>query len=90
MGQAHKLNNAIIVDQDTISGLWYLLHRLSDSSLLDEGLPVLEDLQSQGRHACVALSHKISQQGCCLSEEMEGWQTVLNQMIEENEYVGSE
>ena len=44
MGKVVNLNNALIVDQDTASEVWYALYSLADAEVLDRPISEFQEL----------------------------------------------
>ena len=70
MGRVQKLNNAIVVDEDTISSIWWCLNRLADPDLLDNPLSEFEELQAASRDLSRSVAIKMRLQKCELSEKV--------------------
>jgi hypothetical protein len=87
MAELRKLKNAVVLDKELISDVWYFLHRLSDPDLLNKELSDFESLQKKGQDICVALSHRMAQQECPLSDTTRAWQWVQKLETEGNNYV---
>ena len=69
MGRVQKLKNAIVVDEDTISKVWWCLNQLADPDLLDNPLSELEELQNFSRDLSRNVAIKMKLQECELSED---------------------
>ena len=70
MGRVQKLNNAIVVDGDTISKIWWCLNQLADPDLLDNPLSEFEQLQEASRELSRNVAIKMKLQQCELSEDL--------------------
>lgn len=70
MGRVQKLNNAIVVDEDTISKIWWCLNQLADPDLLENPLSEFEQLQEASRDLSRSIAIKMRLQECNLSEDL--------------------
>ena len=70
MGRVQKLKNAIVVDGDTISKVWWCLHQLAAPDLLANPLSEFEELQNLGRDLSRNVAIKMKLQECELSEDV--------------------
>ena len=70
MGRVQKLKNAIVVDGDTISKVWWCLTQLADPDLLDNPLSEFEELQNFSRDLSRNVAIKMKLQECELSEDV--------------------
>ena len=70
MGRVQKLKNAIVVDEDTISKVWWCLNQLADQDLLDNPLSEFEELQNFSRELSRNVAIKMKLQECELSEDV--------------------
>jgi hypothetical protein len=87
MGEVVKLNNAVVVDQETVSELWYALYTLADGEVLDRPLSEFHKLQEHARFVCLSLTQKMVQQDCALSSEIanSGYQSDWEKLVEEGD-----
>lgn len=85
MGKVVNLNNALIVDQDTASEVWYALYSLADAEVLDRPISEFQELQKHARFVCLSITQKMAQQDCALSSSIAGsgylsdWQNLLQE-----------
>ena len=85
MGKVVNLNNALIVDQDTASEVWYALYSLADAEVLDLPLSEFKELQKHARFVCLSITQKMAQQDCALSSSiansgyLSDWQNLLQE-----------
>ena len=70
MGRVQKLKNAIVVDEDTISKVWWCLNQLAAPDLLDNPLSEFEELQNFSRELSRNVAIKMKLQECELSEDV--------------------
>ena len=70
MGIVQKLNNAIVVDEDTISEIWWCLNRLSDHEVLALPLEDFEEIQTLCRALSRNVALKMRLQECQLSQNV--------------------
>ena len=64
MGKLVNLNNALIVDQDTASEVWYALYSLADAEVLDRPISEFQELQEEAANASRCIAIKMLQQNC--------------------------
>ena len=82
MGKVVNLNNALIVDQDTASEVWY---SLADAEVLDRPISEFQELQKHARFVCLSITQKMAQQDCALSSSiansgyLSDWQNLLQE-----------
>ena len=85
MGKVVNLNNALVVDQDTASEVWYALYSLADAEVLDRPISEFQELQKHARFVCMSLTQKMAQQDCALSSSiansgyLSDWQKLLQE-----------
>ncbi len=94
MGDVKKLYNAVVVDQEFISQVWYALDALGDPDVLSGSLDSFTELQENSKTLASILAAKMAQQDCGLgdsvisfdSEALERWLSVIRtyENIEEN------
>ncbi len=87
MGKVVNLNNALIVDQDTASEVWYALYSLADAEVLDRPISEFQELQKHARFVCLSLTQKMAQQDCALSSSIanSGYQSDWEKLVEEGD-----
>ena len=87
MGKVVNLNNALVVDQDTASEVWYALYSLADAEVLDRPISEFQELQKHARFVCLSLTQKMAQQDCALSSSIanSGYQSDWEKLIEEGD-----
>ena len=73
MGKVVNLNNALVVDQDTASEVWYALYSLADAEVLDRPISEFQELQKHARFVCLSITQKMAQQDCALSSSIASW-----------------
>ncbi len=81
MGDVKKLYNAVVVDQELISQIWYTLDALGDPDVLSGSLDSFTELQENSKTLASVLAAKMAQQDCGLgdgvisfdSEALERW-----------------
>jgi hypothetical protein len=87
MGEVVKLNNAVVVDQETVSELWYALYTLGDGKVLDRPLSEFHELQEHARFVCLKLTEKMVEQDCALSSEIAyGYQSDWENLVKEGDF----
>ena len=85
MGKVVNLNNALVVDQDTASEVWYALYSLADAEVLDRPISEFQELQKHARFVCLSITQKLAQQDCALSSSiansgyLSDWQNLLQE-----------
>ena len=84
MGKVVNLNNALVVDQDTASEVWYALYSLADAEVLDRPISEFQELQKHARFVCLSLTQKMAQQDCALSSAIaySGYQSDWEKLVE--------
>ena len=87
MGKVVDLNNALIVDRDTASEVWYALYSLADAEVLDRPISEFQELQKHARFVCLSLTQKMAQQDCALSSSIanSGYQSDWEKLVEEGD-----
>ena len=87
MGKVVNLNNALVVDQDTASEVWYALYSLADAEVLDRPISEFQELQKHARFVCLSITQKMAQQDCALSSSIanSGYQSDWEKLIEEGD-----
>ncbi len=87
MGKVVNLNNALVVDQDTASEVWYALYSLADAEVLDRPISEFQELQKHARFVCLSLTQKMAQQDCALSSSIanSGYQSDWEKLVEEGD-----
>ena len=87
MGKVVNLNNALIVDQDTASEVWYAFYSLADAEVLDRPISEFQELQKHARFVCLSLTQKMAQQDCALSSSIanSGYLSDWQKLVEEGD-----
>ena len=87
MGEVVNLNNALVVDQDTASEVWYALYSLADAEVLDRPISEFQELQKHARFVCLSLTQKMALQDCALSSAIanSGYQSDWEKLVEEGD-----
>ena len=87
MGKVVNLNNALIVDQDTASEVWYALYSLADAEVLDRPISEFLELLMHARFVCLSLTQKMAQQDCALSSSIanSGYLSDWQKLVEEGD-----
>lgn len=93
MGELVRLHNAVVIDQEFISQLWYYLNTLSDPEVINGNLSDFTLIQQGAAEHCCALAIKMAEQDCGLGDSvidqdrkaLEEWLIPVKAYLEENE-----